>query len=51
MLLSLANTEQGFDWIMGGIIAANVILFAILTFFPGVHNKITRSITEFFNKL
>jgi hypothetical protein len=51
MLLSFANTEQGFDWIMGGIIAANVIVFGILTFFPEIHNKITRSITNLFNKL
>jgi hypothetical protein len=51
MLLALAHTEQSFDWIMGGIIAANVILFGILTFFPGIHNKITKSITNFFNKL
>ena len=40
-----------FDWIMGGLIAANVILFSILTFFPHIHNKITNFIIGLFRKL
>jgi hypothetical protein len=51
MLASLINTANSLDWVIGGIIAANVILFGVLTFFPGIHNRITRLIFNLFNKL
>jgi hypothetical protein len=51
MLLALTNSYQYFDWVMAGLITANIVLFGVLTFFPGIHNKITDYAIRFFKKL
>jgi hypothetical protein len=50
-MISLANANQYFDWIMGGLIAANVVLFGVLTFFPRIHNKVTSAIINLIKKI
>ena len=51
MSISLSNILENFDWVMGGLIAANVVLFGILTFFPGIHNRVTNSIIKLIKKI
>jgi hypothetical protein len=51
MSISLSNILENFDWIMGGLIAANIVLFGVLTFFPGIHNKLTNGIIKIIKKI
>ena len=51
MSISLSNILENFDWVIGGLIAANVVVFAVLTFFPGLHNKLTNAIIKIIKKI
>jgi ATP/ADP translocase len=51
MSISLSNILENFDWIMGGLIAANVVLFGVLAFFPAIHNKLTNGIIKIIKKI
>jgi len=51
MRISLENIIEHFDWVMGALIAANIVFFSVLTFFPGIHNKITSGIINFIKKI
>jgi hypothetical protein len=50
MPLKLENIPF-FDWALMGLIAANICLIAVLTFFPSIHNRVTNGIIHFIKKL
>jgi hypothetical protein len=52
MFISMSSSAISyFGWVLGSVLAANLVIFIILAFVPGVHQRITSSLLNFIQKL